>query len=196
MSGKSARAHTHSHTPTHPPAHKRINAQTNRTTKMKKKTKIETFHITRRDTLLAVPDGNPQQCWFITKTWRGKKLWPVETVLLSPFFHPHLSTHSTHPLSYLPRHLQTLGRDVWRTATAEQCGRRQNHFGALNPAHLYNSILYIYINPKAQLYTLIMPDSLPPTHRAAILPLSFPSLHTKVATLFPPRKWLIRPVLH
>jgi len=108
-----------------------------------------------------------------------------------------LSSPSVHPLDsspiFTPRHRQTLGRDVWRTTAAAPGGKRQNRFGALNPAHLYyNNILYIYIHPKAQLYTLIMPDSFPPsrpstTHRTAILPLSFLSPRTKVAALFPLR---------
>jgi len=66
---KRARPLAHAQTYTHisTQTHKRTNEQNNNNEK-KNTTKIETFHITRRDTLLAVPGGNPQQCWFITKT--------------------------------------------------------------------------------------------------------------------------------
>jgi len=85
-------------------------------------------------------------------------------ITFSSFFFIPIS-QPTRPFPALPlRHRRTLGRDVWRTAAPG--GKRQNCFGALNPAHLYCDILYIYIQPKAQLYTpLLCPTRFhPPIH--------------------------------
>lgn len=75
----------------------------------KEKNKNRDIHITHRNTLLAVPDGNPQQCWFITKTWRGGGRNRGQWYYF--FFQPRPFTHSnTLPTSRT--HRSTLGRDV------------------------------------------------------------------------------------